>query len=72
MHDLLDGALAHARSHGAETVEGYPADTADGRLDPISGYVGTVALFESHGFDRLLQTSAHSGHQPRWLMRRYL
>lgn len=72
MHDLLDGALAHARSQGAEIVEGYPADAAGGRLDPISGYVGTVALFESHAFDRVLQTSAHSGHQPRWLMRRHL
>ena len=72
MHDLLDGAVEHARSHGARVVEGYPADTEGGRIDVISGYVGTVALFESHGFERARQTSGHSGHRPRWLMRRLL
>lgn len=72
MHDLLDGAVEHAREHGAEVVEGYPADTADGRVDVISGYVGTVAVFERHGFQRVLQTSGRSGHRPRWLMRRFL
>jgi GNAT superfamily N-acetyltransferase len=72
MHDLLDGAVSHARSHGSELVEGYPADAAGGRIDAISGYVGTVALFERHGFERILQTESHSGHRPRWLMRRYL
>jgi GNAT superfamily N-acetyltransferase len=72
MHDLLDGAVSHARDNGAEVVEGYPADTTDGRVDTISGYVGTVALFERHGFERVLQTTGRSGHRPRWLMRRYL
>jgi GNAT superfamily N-acetyltransferase len=72
MHDLLDGAVAHAQAFGAEVVEGYPADVAGGRLDTTSGYVGTVALFEAHGFERVVQTAGHSGHQPRWLMRRYL
>lgn len=72
MHDLLDGAVAHARSHGAEVVEGYPADTGGERLDPISGYVGTVDLFERHGFERIVLTTAHAGHRQRWLMRREL
>lgn len=72
MHDLLDGAVEHARSHGARIVEGYPADTAGGRIDVVSGYVGTVALFERHGFGRALPTSGQSGHRPRWLMRRFL
>jgi GNAT superfamily N-acetyltransferase len=72
MHELLDGAVEHARKHGAEVVEGYPADTSDGPVDVTSGYVGTVALFEQHGFERVLQTAAHSGHRPRWLMRRVL
>ena len=71
MHDLLDGALEHARQHDAEVVEGYPVDAGDGRVDVISGYVGTVALFERHGFQRVVQTSGQSGHRPRWLMRRF-
>jgi GNAT superfamily N-acetyltransferase len=71
MHHLLDGAVGHAHQHGAEVIEGYPADTAGGRIDATSGYVGTVELFEAHGFERVVQTSGRSGHQPRWLVRRY-
>ncbi|MFP3465350.1 GNAT family N-acetyltransferase [Leifsonia sp. SIMBA_070] len=72
MHQLLDGAVAHARAAGAAMVEGYPVDTAGTRVDVISGYVGTVSLFEAHGFERIQQTDAHSGGATRWLMRRYL
>jgi GNAT superfamily N-acetyltransferase len=71
MHDLLDGAIEHARNRGAEVVEGYPADAADARIDVTSGYVGTVALFERHGFERVVLTAGQSGHRPRWLMRRF-
>lgn len=72
MHDLLDGAVEHARASGATFVEGYPADTEGARVDVISGYVGTVGLFEAHGFERFAPTSAHSGGTPRWVMRREL
>ncbi|MBN9632035.1 MAG: GNAT family N-acetyltransferase [Actinobacteria bacterium] len=72
MHDLLDGAVEHARQNGAALVEGYPVDTAGGRVDVISGYVGTVELFEKHGFVRLQATDAHSGGTVRWIMRRAL
>lgn len=72
MHDLLDGAVEHARSSGATLVEGYPVDTGGERVDVISGYVGTVALFEAHGFRRVQATDAHSGSTQRWLMRREL
>lgn len=70
MHDLLDGAVEHARASGAALVEGYPVDTGGERVDVISGYVGTVELFEKHGFSRALATDAHSGGRVRWLMRR--
>ena len=45
--------MEHARRHGAEVIEGYPveSDTA-GKVDVISGYVGTVKLFERAGFVR--------------------
>ncbi len=69
MHDLLAGAVDHARSRGAEVVEGYPVEVSGGRVDVISGYVGTTDLFEQAGFDRVLETTAHSGHRVRWLMR---
>lgn len=72
MHDLLDGAVAHAAAAGADVVEGYPADVGDGRVDGISGYVGTVALFERHGFTRAAPTTGVSGGRQRWVMRREL
>ena len=46
MHHLLAGAVTHAASFGAEVVEGYPVDAGSGRVDVISGYVGTVELFK--------------------------
>ena len=72
MHHLLEGAVAHAQKNGAEVVEGYPAETGGDRVDVISGYVGTTDLFEAHGFERASETSAHSGHRPRWIMRKEL
>jgi hypothetical protein len=72
MHPLLDGAVGHAGAHGAEVVEGYPAETGGTRIDVISGYVGTVELFEAHGFRRAAATTAHAGHRERWIMRREL
>jgi len=71
MHHLLAGAVEHARRHGAEVVEGYPVDT-DGRVDVISGYVGSVALFEAAGFHRVAPTTGRSGGRPRIVMRKNL
>jgi GNAT superfamily N-acetyltransferase len=72
MHRLLRGAVDHARVHGAEVVEGYPVETGGSRVDVISGYVGTVALFESAGFQRAAPTAGRSGGRPRWVMRTVL
>lgn len=72
MHHLLEGAVEHARSQGAEVVEGYPADAGGDRIDSISGYVGTTGLFEEHGFVRASETTGVSGGRPRWVMRREL
>lgn len=72
MHYLLEGAVEHARERGGEVVEGYPADAGEGRIDLISGYVGTTRLFEAHGFTRAVQTTGVSGGRPRWVMRREL
>jgi GNAT superfamily N-acetyltransferase len=72
MHHLLAGAVDHAAAHGAEVVEGYPVDPGGGRVDVISGYVGTVGLFARAGFRRAAPTTGHSGGLPRWVMRRDL
>ena len=72
MHHLLAGAVEHARAHGAEVVEGYPADTGPDRVDVISGYVGTVRLFEAAGFQRAAETGGVSGGRRRWVMRKEL
>ncbi|MBC7290468.1 MAG: GNAT family N-acetyltransferase [Actinotalea sp.] len=72
MHDLLAGAVEHAAAHGAEVVEGYPVETGGTRVDVVSGYVGTVELFEAAGFHRAGPTTAHSGHRERWIMRKEL
>jgi GNAT superfamily N-acetyltransferase len=73
MHVLLEGAIEHARAHGATLIEGYPVDSdAPGRVDVISGYVGTTAMFERAGFVRVIETNAHSGGRVRWVMRKKL
>lgn len=72
MHTLLDGAVEHVRLHGGTVVEGYPADAGKGRIDVISGYVGTTRLFEAHGFRKAVKTTGVSGGKPRWVMRREL
>jgi GNAT superfamily N-acetyltransferase len=72
MHRLLAGAVDHAAAHGAEVVEGYPVETGGGRVDVVSGYVGTTELFERAGFERAAPTTGRSGGRPRWVMRRTL
>jgi hypothetical protein len=42
------------------------------RVDQTSGDVGTVKLFEAHGFSRVVQTAGRRGGKPRWLVRREL
>jgi GNAT superfamily N-acetyltransferase len=71
MHELLEGAVAHASASGAEVVEGYPVVVDGGdRVDISSGYVGTSRLFEAAGFTQAAQTTGHSGGRRRVVMRR--
>ena len=60
MHDLLDGAVEHARASGATVIEGYPVEPEGDRVDQTSAYVGTVRLFKAHGFQRVLQTTGEA------------
>jgi len=72
MHQLLAGAVGHAHAMGATALEGYPVDPGSERVDQTSGYVGTVRLFEAHGFSRVRQAAGRRGGKHRWLVRRDL
>jgi hypothetical protein len=72
MRPLLDGAVDWARENGATVVEGYPVQLDGDRISVGGGYVGTTELFEQAGFERVRETTAHSDHKVRWIMRREL
>lgn len=66
---LLDGVVEFARRSGAPGLEAYPIDPEGGRVNANFGYVGVTPMFEKAGFRRVVETSAHSDHRPRILMR---
>nr|AGU12047.1 Acetyltransferase (GNAT) family [uncultured organism] len=68
-HQLLDGAVAFARAHGASAVEGYPVENGTAKVDLTMAYVGTRALFERAGFHKASETSSVLNGFPRVVMR---
>ncbi|MPZ94541.1 MAG: GNAT family N-acetyltransferase [Propionibacteriales bacterium] len=53
-HALVEGAVAHATTHGATTVEAYPVDTgAKATVSSAELYHGTLAMFLAAGFTEL-------------------
>ena len=66
---LLAGVVDYACRSGAPGVEAYPIDPDGGRVSANFGYVGVTPMFEKAGFRRVVETSAHSDHRPRILMR---
>ncbi len=68
-HTLLAGAVDFARSYGAPVLEGYPVDNRGERVDLTMGYVGTRALFERAGFEKVADTDSVLDGFPRVLMR---
>lgn len=71
-HHLLAGAVEFARAQGAPAVEGYPVDNAGAKVDLTMAYVGTRALFEAAGFEKVADTGSVLNRFPRVLMRRDL
>ncbi|MFI7581096.1 GNAT family N-acetyltransferase [Kocuria kalidii] len=69
---LLEGAVEHARSHGAPAIEGYPVDNGDRKVDTTMAYVGTRAMFDRAGFIWAADTASTLNRFPRVLMRRTL
>jgi len=66
---LLRGAIDYARKMGAPALEAYPIDAGGDRLDVAFAYVGIASMFERAGFERVVETDAHSNSRPRILMR---
>lgn len=53
---LLRAAVEHAAAHGAEVIEGFPIDPADGgRIDPGAGFHGFVSTFRQAGFEEVMR-----------------
>jgi GNAT superfamily N-acetyltransferase len=64
---LLAAALAHARSAGAEIVEGYPIDPARSASPDVFAFTGLVKTFLAAGFVEVARRSP-----TRPIMRRLL
>lgn len=69
VHHLLAGAVDFARANGAASIEGYPVDNGDRRVDLTMAYVGTRAVFEAAGFTKAADTTSVLAGFPRVLMR---
>jgi GNAT superfamily N-acetyltransferase len=54
---LLDAAIQHAATAGAEALEGYPRDTTGRQYPNAELYVGTVSMFEAAGFHEVERRS---------------
>jgi len=66
---LLRGAIATARTAGVPALEAYPIDSDGERLDVTTSYVGFTTMFESAGFQKVIETDARSANRARILMR---
>jgi GNAT superfamily N-acetyltransferase len=47
---LIQAAVEYVRSQGGQVVEAYPTQSGDGRLPPVSSFMGVPAIFERAGF----------------------
>ena len=66
---LLEGVVDAARAAGAPGVEAFPVDPGGRRMDVGFGFVGIASMFDAAGFQRVVETDAHSGRLPRILVR---
>jgi GNAT superfamily N-acetyltransferase len=69
---MLEGAVAYARSQGAPAVEAHPVDPGDKRMDLTMAFVGTRRMFVKAGFAVVGTTDAVASKMPRLVMRRDL
>jgi len=55
----LEGALGEIARLGGGTVESYPEDTGGRKVSASFLHNGTLAMFESHGFERTRRIGKH-------------
>ena len=67
---LLDAAIEYAAEHGATLLEGYPVDTASGRIPSANAYKGTLSMFERAGFQLAERRRANRASAERPIVRR--
>lgn len=53
---LLDGAVTHAREHGARVIEAFPVDVGPG-TSSADLYHGPLSVFEAAGFETVARPS---------------
>ena len=54
---LVKAAIAHARKHGAQIVEGYPVEPKKDRMPDAFAWTGLPAAFEKAGFIEVARRS---------------
>ena len=64
---LLQAAADHARSQGAQVVEGYPVEPKEGQAPDVFVYTGLVSAYRKAGFVEVARRS-----ETRPIMRRTL
>jgi ribosomal protein S18 acetylase RimI-like enzyme len=71
---LLDGAIDHARSLGAEALEAYPVRLGDAdSIHPDAAFTGTLPMFEREGFTVVADRASDlSSSHPRVVVRKEL
>ncbi len=47
---LIQGAVEYVRNQGGRVLEAYPTQPREGRLPPVSSYMGLPSMFERAGF----------------------
>ena len=57
MAELIEGAVAWARSQGAQVIEAYPTVPRAKTLPPVSSYMGLPVHFERAGFEERARPS---------------
>jgi GNAT superfamily N-acetyltransferase len=55
---LIEGAVAHARKHGARIVEGYPVEPKKGEMPPVFAFTGLAPAYRKARFKEVERRTA--------------
>lgn len=56
--ELIRGAIEYVKERGGKVVEAYPTNAQEGRLPPVSSFMGLPKVFERVGFVECARPSA--------------